>query len=123
MSLPDCKDLGGEERNQGGFCPVEYYVPKINNYDPNTKEFSLSKHSGSHGFVAGCVWGDDTSWKIQYLDLSNIENGIVTRFPDKLGYIELGRESSLKSAVRDDCYDEELDFDIEFAMHKQLDID
>src|SRR5689334_5869598 len=22
------------------------------------------------GFVAGCIWGDDSSWKVQYLDLS-----------------------------------------------------
>jgi len=27
MSLPDCKDLGGEEPSSAGFCPAEYYVP------------------------------------------------------------------------------------------------
>ena len=29
-----------------------------------------------HGFVAGCVWGDDSSWKIEYLDLSKADEGI-----------------------------------------------
>lgn len=54
MELPSCRDLGGEEPHSTGFCPVEYYVPP-------GKDF---------GFVAGCVWGDDSSWKIQFLDLS-----------------------------------------------------
>jgi len=25
---------------------------------------------GAFGFIWGCVWGDDASWKVQYLDLS-----------------------------------------------------
>ncbi len=29
MSLPDCKDLGGEEPDSCGFCPVEMYVPQV----------------------------------------------------------------------------------------------
>ena len=29
MSLPDCKDLGGEEPDGFGFCPVEYLVPEL----------------------------------------------------------------------------------------------
>ena len=28
MPLPDCRDLGGELPSPGGFCPVEYYVPR-----------------------------------------------------------------------------------------------
>ena len=72
MSLPDCKDLGGEESHSFGFCPVDYYVPQGCNF----------------GFVAGCVWGDDSSWKLQYLDLSNVEFGIIKR-DDRFGYLEL----------------------------------
>jgi len=51
MSLPSCADLGGEEPATGGFCPVDYFVPA----DPDTGE------AGDLGFVAGCIWGDDTS--------------------------------------------------------------
>ncbi len=40
------------------------------------------------GFVAGCIWGDDSTWKIQYLDLSEVERGIIKR-DDRFGYIEL----------------------------------
>lgn len=31
MSLPDCKDLGGEKSDSYGFCPVDYYVPRYKN--------------------------------------------------------------------------------------------
>src|ERR1051326_7788299 len=27
LELPSCRDLGGEERNQCGFCPADYFVP------------------------------------------------------------------------------------------------
>jgi hypothetical protein len=43
---------------------------------------------GSFGFVWGCYWGDDSSWKVQYLDLSLIQEGIIMR-DDRFGYVEL----------------------------------
>lgn len=52
----------------------------------------------SFGFVAGCVWGDDSSWKIQYLDLSEADKGIVRR-DERFGYIALPDTMSLKQAV------------------------
>src|SRR5208337_5283001 len=29
MALPECKDLGGEERDGFGFCPTDYFVPVL----------------------------------------------------------------------------------------------
>ena len=52
-----------------------------------------------YGFVAGCYWGDDSSWKIQYLDLSQAHRGIVTR-DERFGYIVLPDALSLADAVR-----------------------
>lgn len=92
MSLPDCKDLGGEERATGGFCPTDYYVPMDEDRDLE------SGIDGSFGFIAGCVWGDDSSWKIQYLDLSQVDKGIIKR-KDRFGYIELPRGQRLKDAI------------------------
>lgn len=43
---------------------------------------------GQFGFIAGCVWGDDSSWKLQYLDLSKITEGKLER-TDRWGYLEL----------------------------------
>lgn len=40
MELPSCRDLGGEERSGGGFCPVDYYVPTT--ADHNWKATSVS---------------------------------------------------------------------------------
>lgn len=90
MTLPDCKDLCGEERDGYGFCPVEYYVPM----NPFTGE------SAGFGFLAGCVWGDDTSWKIQFLDLRQVDEGILIR-DDRFGYLELpGKVRHLRDAIR-----------------------
>jgi len=82
MTLPGCQDIGGEKPSGGGFCPVDYFVP----YDePNVVKAGTA---GSFGFVAGCVWGDDSSWKIQFLDLSNVESGSLKR-EAKYGYISI----------------------------------
>lgn len=44
--------------------------------------------AGDFGFVWGCYWGDDSSWKVQYLDLSRIEEGMISR-DERFGYVEL----------------------------------
>lgn len=81
MELPSCKDLGGEESTSGGFCPVEYYVPQDSEEDDYL-------NPGHWGFVQGCHWGDDSSWKLQWLDLSKVEEGIIKR-EARFGYIRL----------------------------------
>jgi hypothetical protein len=50
------------------------------------------------GFIAGCIWGDDSSWKIQYLDLSQADKGIIKR-DERFGYIELPDKMALKDAI------------------------
>lgn len=74
-----------------------------------------------HAFVAGCYWGDDSSWKIQHFDVSRIDEGIIVR-DDRFGYIELPDHLTLKQAVRVEDPEEsggririaiQLDFDLE----------
>lgn len=139
LELPSCQDIGGEEPNPSGFCPVEYYVPsyiereyvsldgslhryRVNEPSPEdlisrtTKYTLLDEKTGERvvvekpanpvspllyypfGFVAGCIWGDDNSWKIQYLDLEEIESGILKR-DDRFGYIALPNGVTLKQAI------------------------
>lgn len=93
MELPSCKDIGGEKRNPNGFCPVDYFVP----YDPE------SGLVGDFGFIAGCYWGDDIDWKIQFLDLSNADIGVVKR-DNRFGRIELPRNITLEQAINTDGY-------------------
>lgn len=98
LGLPECVDLGGEEPSSGGFCPVHFYVPEQIAYQEARTDFFF-------GFVAGCVWGDDTSWKIQFLDLSKAQEGIIKR-DDRFGYIELPAKVKLEDAVSTFMYDE-----------------
>ena len=106
MELPSCEDLCGEEPKSHGFCPVEFYVPSDYDYDnyktyeDYLKDWEDSKPTldGQFGFVAGCIWGDDTSWKIEFLDLSKISEGIFKR-EDRFGYIELPGNLRLKEAI------------------------
>lgn len=53
---------------------------------------------GQFGFVSGCVWGDDSSWKLQYLDLSKITEGVITR-TDRWGYWPLPDGKSIKECL------------------------
>jgi hypothetical protein len=40
------------------------------------------------GFVMGCIWGDDCSWKLERLDLTEAHKGILKR-EASFGYLEL----------------------------------
>lgn len=86
MELPSCKMVCEEVRSPTvqGFCPTDFLVP--------------DGYNGQFGFVAGCIWGDDTSWKIEYLDLSQISKGTITR-EHKFGYIALPRHHDLKDVI------------------------
>jgi len=95
MELPSCRDIGGEEPSAGGFCPTDFYVPL-----PRIEIGSAEKAYlvTNFGFVAGCHWGDDDTWKIEFLDLSEAEKGILKR-DDRFGYIELPDNLTLEQAV------------------------
>jgi hypothetical protein len=132
LSLPDCLDVGGEEPSSGGFCPVEFYVPrykKVLRKSSQTGEErddwwftpQAENHSGKEvadngdeltfspwlslttGFVAGCIWGDDTSWKLQVIDLSRAAEGIITRSA-RFGHFELADGLSLRESIKLDRF-------------------
>jgi len=78
-----------------GFCPVGFYVPDwwdvhSGSIIPGSEYWNPDREwpTGDFGFVWGCVWGDDGSWKVQYLDLSDVDNGVVRR-EERFGYVEL----------------------------------
>ena len=66
-------DLGGDEHHAHGFCPVDCYVP----YDH--KAVKVAGAAEHVGFVAGCIRDDEASWKIQYLDLSQVTRDVLVR--------------------------------------------
>jgi len=113
MSLPDCKDICFDN---SGFCPTDFYIPKFKqeiyktednnitiNYFDTDRHYDHSKSSEpwqycDFGFIAGCYWGDDSSWKIQFIDLSRIGENVFT-IDDRFGYIELPNNLSLREAI------------------------
>lgn len=82
-----------------GFCPVGFYVPDWwdvhdGSIIPGSESWNADREwpRGDFGFVWGCYWGDDTSWKVQHLDLRGIRDGIIKR-DDRFGYIALATHS------------------------------
>lgn len=108
MALPSCEIIAKEEVSAYGFCPRDLYVPgRQDETDDDDRDDdnqltcwdeSSMKHLGSFGFVGGCVWGDDSSDKIQFLDLSKISEGIIKR-DQRFGYMELPSGLTLKQCV------------------------
>jgi len=118
------EDWCGEESSPSGFCPAEYYVPKYNTFhyescgeiyifdnsieddefikEQRTPEFRRVQYC-DFGFMSGCVWGDDSNWKLKYIDLSRVPDKILT-ITDKFGYFELP-EGSLKTHINMDNWE------------------
>ena len=78
-----------------GFCPIGFYVPDwwdVNNESviPGSEHWDADHEwpIGDFGFVWGCYWGDDSAWKVQCLDLSRVQQGVVRR-EERFGYVEL----------------------------------
>jgi hypothetical protein len=103
MELPSCRDIGGEDPHAHGFCPVELYVPEIKGYKKLSDEsgsyhFKEYKEPSNMAFVAGCFWGDDSSWKIQCFDISQVESGILHR-DERFGYLALPEGLTLAQSI------------------------
>lgn len=126
MELPSCNDIGGEEGDANGFCPTGFYVPNYveGSYDHNGKKHVYQEDQFDEdrvwngkiksikwadlkyrpfGFVSGCVWGDDWSWKIRYIDLREADKGKIKAEP-KFGYIWLPRNLELRDVIQLDDY-------------------
>lgn len=146
MSLPDCKHIATEPENTWGFCPTGFYVPSKEDlthhsiyhlyeakgeldkaeawfaeHPDNRKdglEFEqwLKDNVGCFGFVCGCGWGDDQSWKLEYLDLNKITDGVITR-RQRYGYLELPNHLKLKECLNWDAFWAE-DHRVEIATKK-----
>jgi hypothetical protein len=117
LDEPGCPVIGGEDPSPNGFCPVEFYVPRFqkrrytDRHGPVTESVDYERldAAGSHeviadgymsiGFVSGCIWADDSSWKLECLDLSEADKGIIKR-DNRFGYLELPDSMRLPQAVQ-----------------------
>lgn len=104
----DTGEIIAEEKETphgGGFCPVGFYVPDWwDVHDASTFpgidawDAGCEWPDGRFGFVWGCVWGDDRSWKIQYLDLGRVAERAITR-DARFGYVELASDGYSSPAL------------------------
>jgi len=107
MELPSCKDIGGQENDGFGFCPTELFVPIISvstykgtfridrlNEDWPKFDSHINKFH-TKAFVLGCIWGDDTSWKLRTIDLNKAIKGEVVS-EEQFGYLEIFHSCSAK---------------------------
>ncbi len=98
LDLATGRVIATEASSSTGFCPVGFYVPDwwdqhAGSVIPGSEHWNADYEwpSGQFGFVWGCFWGDDSSWKIQYLDLSEIQSGVIRR-EERFGYVELATD-------------------------------
>jgi len=104
MDLHTGQIVAAEEPAANGFCPVGFYVPDWWDLHDGTK-LPGSMYwrpdddewpAGDFGFVWGCIWGDDSSWKVQYLGLSHVADGVIGR-DDRFGYLKLATDPKLEA--------------------------
>jgi hypothetical protein len=101
MSLPDCTDIGGEVYKPAAFCPTDYYVPDA--------------FDGKFGFIAGCHWGDDSSWKIRLIDLRDPANPL---FRERFGYVAMpNTDVKLSDIIQIERCDEGVEIKIQCEMN------
>ena len=94
MDLGDGQIIVKEEPGASGFCPVGFDAPDwwdIHSERELPGSMYWTKDSewpqGDFGFVWGCIWGDDSSWKVQYLDLSSIHDGFFDEKNDSATFL------------------------------------
>lgn len=108
------EDWCGEDPSAHGFCPGELYIPQYvmsdeilivdNEYDDYSdfeKQLTMPSDQiryAEFGFIAGCVWGDDNLFKLRHIDLSKVDDKIIT-VDDRYGYHELPDNVPLKRCI------------------------
>lgn len=121
MTLPECEDWCGETAQGSDFCPAEYYVPRYRTarMREEGRKVDAFLGEGSPGWaapdlldyfdvgepqycpfalVSGCIWGDESSWRIEFIDLAGLPEREVRR-EARFGTLHLLDELSLREAV------------------------
>jgi hypothetical protein len=126
LNTDHIEDWCGEEPVAHGFCPMEIYVPRYHTMTDSVGvgdtiheyEYSLVDNEVSvdeftaeglsvgckgtqycnFGFLGGCVWGDDSSMKLRYIDLKRVPFKEL-EITEKFGYWEIPNKMSVRSAV------------------------
>lgn len=107
LNADSLEDWCGEEPAGTGFCPTSFYTPRmfeamfgdssITCLESSTSYASHAEfladaddHGGQvsypgFGFLCGCVWGDDSDWKLRYVDYSKVAEKVLV-IDERFGY-------------------------------------
>jgi hypothetical protein len=128
LDLATGEIVAGEDPDPQGFCPAGFYVPDWwDIHDGSVLPGSMHWRDdmewprGEFGFVWGCVWGDDSSWKVQFLDLSRVQDGEFHR-DDRFGYVELATHPKLAARDLIRCSSFEDDMRVEFSVLESFEL-
>ena len=129
MDLATGQIVASEQPHVHGFCPVGFYVPDW--WDVHTG-FTLPGSpgwtdddewpTGKFGFVWGCVWGDDNTWKVQLLDLTRIEESILIR-EERFGYLPIVTHYELDAKRFIHCWIDDGIQHVDFHIARTYDLD
>jgi hypothetical protein len=107
------------EGGSKGFCPVEVAIPFEADYFigkdletevfwemengffwemENGSEYQNLRHA-DFGFYSGCVWGDDSDYKLKMFDLRELSSGKVTIIEEPIGYHVLPPSLKLRQCI------------------------
>jgi hypothetical protein len=129
MDLTTGEVIASEEPHSMGFCPTGFYVPDWWDIHDGSvlpgsmgwrDDYELPK--GDFGFVWGCIWGDDSSWKVQYLDLSRVQQGELCR-EERFGYLELATHPKLDAKEFIECSFYNGKREVRFSVLTEFDLD
>lgn len=68
-------------------------------YSGDEDEEYLGESYAEYGFLSGCYWGDDSSWKLRFIDLKGVlDKNLV--IDERFGYFELPYDRTLRECVR-----------------------
>jgi hypothetical protein len=92
-----------------GFCPTGFMVPDWweahdGSILPDSEYWNASYENltGEWGVYEGTVWGDDWAYKLRYVDLSRVSEGVVTA-DDRFGYVPIPHNLEVRAAVNYSC--------------------
>lgn len=104
LNLTDITIVYSFNGNADSFCPISFYVPDHEDYiegetiienDSFFKELFETSHKRRFAFVQGCVWGDDSTMKIETIDIHGILSGRKdVRTEQSFGYFVYNGEIS-----------------------------
>ncbi len=122
--------IAAEEPSPAGFCPVGFYVPDWWDVHDGTKlpgQMTWTADdewpsAGAFGFVWGCVWGDDSSWKVQYLDLTDIAQGRLRR-DERFDYLKLAIRAGAPATGSIRCWSHGGRREVQFIVEQIYDLD